>query len=567
MKFKDFPYERIDLEARKAALKEIIKDLKEAACKNCAKKAFLAMQKQMSEIETMATIAKIRTDVDGNDKFYAEEESFWNNAMPELEEYFQQFKLEMLNSKFRPDLEAEYGNLYFLNAEIDLKTFSPEIIPDLQKENELVQAYNKLIASAKIPFDGKEYTIAQIEPLKSDKDDDLRLRAWAAQGKWYKDNQAELDRIYDELVKKRTEIGKKLGYDGYTELGYYRMNRNCYDKHDVEKFREAVRTYVVPLAARLHMEQAERIGKSYPMNFADNNLMFRSGNPKPVGTADDIVKSAKKFYDELSPETSEFFNTMLDMELMDLVAKEGKRAGGYCTSLPEYHVPFIFSNFNGTQGDVEVVTHEAGHAFEGYLSRNIVPLEYGFPTMEACEVHSMSMEFFAWKASEDFFGPDKDKFQYSHLAAAISFIPYGTMVDHFQHIMYEKPELTKEERHAVWKELIGIYQPWLKFGPEIPFYGDGMGWQRQLHIYNYPFYYIDYCLAQTVSLEYWALSQKDYKGAWDKYMKYTMQGGSKTFTELLKNADMVSPFEGSCLKDVCETAGKWLDNFNKDALK
>ena len=190
-------------------------------------------------------------------------------------------------------------------------------------------------------------------------------------------------------------MGRKLGYDGYTQLGYYRMERNCYDKGDVEKFREAVRKYLVPIADKIFRDQAERIGCSYPLSFADAQLEFRSGNPRPQGTADDIIAHGKKFYDELSPETSEFFNTMLDQELMDVLSTEGKEGGGYCTSIADYEVPFIFANFNGTQGDVEVITHEAGHAFEGWLNRKRIPMSYVFGGMESCEVHSMSMKFFA----------------------------------------------------------------------------------------------------------------------------------------------------------------------------
>ncbi len=472
----------------------------------------------------------------------------------------------MLSSPFRKDFTAEYGGLMFVNAEIALKTFSPEIVGDIQQENDLTQEYEKLLASAQIPFEGKTYTISQMSPLKTDPDDVRRLAAWKAEGQWYKDNQAALDDIYDKLVHLRDRMGKKLGYEGYTTLGYYRMGRNCYTKENVEKFRAAVRTYLVPLADSIYREQAKRLGKEYPMSFADNALEFRTGNPRPAGTPDDILAQGKKFYDELSPETSEFFRTMLDGELLDVLSTEGKAGGGYCTSIPDYRVPFIFANFNGTQHDVEVVTHEAGHAFAAYTNRDRVPMSYTWPSMEACEVHSMSMEFFAWPWAEGFFGKDTQKFYYSHLSGALTFIPYGTMVDHFQHIVYEKPEMTSAERHAVWKELLGVYMPWMKLDGDIPFYAEGEGWQRQHHIYSSPFYYIDYCLAQTVSLQFWALLQQDQKNAWAHYMVYTRLGGSRTFTELLKNAGLESPFEENCLRTVAQTAKEYLEHFDLSVL-
>ena len=471
----------------------------------------------------------------------------------------------MLASPYRADFEKEYGTLMFLNAEIALKTFSPEIIPELQKENDLTTEYDKLIASAQIPFEGGVYTLSQLSPFKTGADDAQRLAAWKAEGGWYKEHQSELDCIYDELVDLRDTMGKKLGYKGYTELGYYRMGRNCYGKADVEKFRAAVRKYLVPVAESIYQEQAKRLGKTYPLSFADAALSFRSGNPRPCGDAEHILAHGQKFYDELSPETSAFFRMMRERELLDILSTEGKAAGGYCCTIPDYDVPFIFANFNGTQHDVEVVTHEAGHAFEAYLNAWRVPMDD--PSMEACEVHSMSMEFMAWPWAEGFFGKDTRKYLYSHLAKALTFIPYGTMVDHFQHVVYEKPDMTPAERHGVWKELLGVYMPWMKLDGDIPVYSEGEGWQRQLHIYQSPFYYIDYCLAQTVALEIWALLQKDRKEAWERYMAYTRQGGSEVFTTLLKNAGLESPFDENCLRTVCETAKSWLDNYDLTGIE
>ena len=567
MKFSEMPYKRPDPEAVKAELAALTERLKNAADYAEARAVFLEKEEKEKEVDTMGTLAYVRHSIDTRDEFYDEEIEFWDEVGPEFEEYEQAWIDAMLESPFRKDFEAEYGDLLFVNAEIAKKTFSPEIIEDMQKENELVTEYGKLIASAQVPFEGGTYTLSQLEPFQTDADDARRLAAWKAKGQWFKDNQAALDRIYDELTHLRDTMGKKLGYGGYTQLGYYNMQRNCWTKEDIEQFRAAVQKYLVPVADSIMREQAKRLGKSYPLSFADAALDFRSGNPRPAGTADDILAQGKKFYDELSPETSVFFRTMLDDELMDVLSTEGKEGGGYQTDLSYYRVPFIFANFNGTQGDVEVVTHEAGHAFAYWMNRDRIPTEYSGPTAEACEVHSMSMEFFGWKNADGFFGPDARKFRYSHLAGAITFIPYGTMVDHFQHIVYEKPDMTPAERHAEWKRLLGIYQPWLKLDGEIPFFADGEGWQRQAHIYECPFYYIDYCLAQTVALEFWAMIRKDPDDAWKHYMAYTKQGGSRTFTDLLKNADLTTPFDEACLRGVCETATKWLENYDLTGIE
>lgn len=567
MKFSEMPYQRPDLDAAKKELSDLTVRLKNAPDYATAKQVFLEKETAGKHMETMSTLASIRHSIDTRDAFYDTEENFWNNALPELQEYEQAWTMAMLESPFRKEFTTEYGDLMFLNAEIALKSFSPEIISDMTKENMLTQEYEKLLASAQIPFEGKTYTLSQLTPMKSDPDDARRLAAWKAEGQWYKENQARLDSIYDELVKLRDGMGRKLGYDGFTELGYYRMGRNCYTKEDVEKFRAAVVKYLVPVATDIYKAQAKRLNMQYPLSFADAALEFRSGNPRPAGDADEILAAGKRFYDALSPESSEFFRTMLDNQLLDVLSTEGKASGGYCTSLPDYEVPFIFANFNGTQGDVEVITHEAGHAFAAWMNRTRIPTATVWPSMEGCEVHSMSMEFFGWLSAEDFFGKDARKFCYSHLAGALTFIPYGTMVDHFQHEVYAHPEMTPAERHGVWKKLLGVYMPWMRLDGEIPFYSEGQGWQRQHHIYSSPFYYIDYCLAQTIALQFWARIQDNEKDAWEHYMAYTKQGGSHTFTDLLKNAGLDSPFDENCLRSVCEKAHAWLANYDLTGIE
>ena len=558
MKFSEMKYKRPDAEKIKATLISMTERLKNAENYGEAKKVFLENEKFTKHILTMHTLSSIRNSIDTRDAFYDKEEKFWNNMLPPVQEVAQQWTKTLLASPFRADFEKEYGEIMFSNAEMELKTFSPSIIPELQKENDLIQEYETLLASAQIKFGGNSYTLAQLFPFKNDENDDVRRAAWTVEGRWYAENSAELDRLYDDLVVLRDIMGKRLGYKDYTQLGYYRMCRNSYTKVDIEKFREAVVKYLVPVADRIYRNRAKSLGVGYPLSYADSSLVFRSGNPRPLGTADDILKAGMKFYGELSKETAEFFKTMLDDELLDVLAKEGKRAGGYCTTIYDYEVPFIFANFNGTADDVETVTHEAGHAFADWYNRKRVPISTIWPTLEACEVHSMSMEFFAWNWSEEFFGKDAEKFKYAHLSDALTFIPYGTLVDHFQHIVYEDSEMTPDERHEVWQSLQEIYMPWMRLDGDIPFYAEGKAWQRQHHIYSSPFYYIDYCLAQTVALQFWTMIQKDIKDAWSHYMAYTEQGGSKVFTDLLKNAGLKSPFDSECLREVCEEAERWL---------
>ena len=567
MTFSEIKYERVDLQALKDQIASLTQRLRAAADFDQAERCFLEMNDLDGRtLRTMRTVAQIRRDIDTRDEFYDAEMKFYNRELPTVQPVKQAWTNALLASPFRAKLEEKYGDVAFLNAELANRTFRPELVEDLQRENELVSRYTKLLASAQIPFDGKICTVSQMQPYKLSTDDELRRAAWRAEGQWYADQSRELDAIYDELVKLRDGMGRKLGHNGYTQLGYDRMQRNCYTEQDVEQFRIAVQTYLVPLCKRIYMAQAKRMGFEFPLSYADKDLAFRSGNPKPVGTAEDILAAGTRFYSELSPETKEFWDAMMEKEMMDVHSRPGKAMGGYCTGIYEAKMPFIFANFNGTANDVRVISHEAGHAFATYVNRDRIPSESMVPSLEGCEVHSMSMEFFAEPWAELFFGADADKFRYTHLAERLCFIPYGTMVDHFQHIIYEYPEFGPEERHMVWQELLGVYMPWVR-PDDIPFYGEGKAWQRQTHIYKRPFYYIDYCLAQTVALQFWARLREDRDGAWKTYMDYTKLGGSLVFTELLEKAGLQSPFDPECLRGIAGKVKEFLDGFDLTGME
>ena len=566
MTFSQIPYQRADLAAWKQQMEDITARFKAAKTFEEADEAYREGATFDEDYAAMITVARIRNNIDTRDEFYDAEVTYYNREMPKMQPVQKAWTQATLDSPFRPQLEEKYGKVTFVNAEMAAKAFTPELVEDIQKENALKQRYSKLIASAQIPFRGKEYTISQLSPWKSNPDDATRLEAWTAEGNWYNEHGAELDEIYHELVQLRTAMGRKLGYEGYTPLGYLRMRRNCYGEAEIDNFRGAVQKYLVPVAAKLYARQAQRQGRKFPLNFADKDLSFRSGNPRPVGTPEDILAMGDKFYSELSPETAEFWSFMRTHEMMDVHSRPGKAAGGYCTRIANLHSPFIYANFNGTAHDVEVVTHEAGHAFAGFVNRDRVPSSTIWPSMEGCEVHSMSMEFFAWPWAEGFFGEDARKFRYTHLMGALTFIPYGTMVDHFQHIIYEYPEFDPQERHQVWQELLGVYMPWVRPG-DVPFYGEGKGWQRQSHIYASPFYYIDYCLAQTVALDFWARIQEDPKAAWDTYLKYCRLGGTMVFTDLLREAGLGNPFNEETLKKVCAAADKYLSEYDLTGIE
>ncbi|HCL51427.1 MAG TPA: M3 family oligoendopeptidase, partial [Clostridiaceae bacterium] len=402
MKFKDFPYKRPNLNEVSAKFEGLLKRFNEVNTFEAQNEAMKEINALRSEVESMAQIAYIRHTIDTTDKFYEEEQNFFDEVTPLYEGLIIKYYRALVNSKFKNELEEKWGKQIFTLAELTLKTFSPEVVSDMQEENKLYSEYTKLIASAKIPFEGEERNLSQLTPFMTSKDREMRKKANNAKYAFFAKNEEKFDEIYDKLVKVRTRIAKKLGYENFVGLGYARMNRSDYDAKMVANFRKQVLDNIVPVATELRERQRVRLGLD-SLKYYDETLSFKSGNAKPKGDSNWILNNAKKMYSELSPETKEYFEFMTENELMDLVSKKGKAGGGYCTYISKYKAPFIFSNFNGTSGDVNVLTHEAGHAFQCYTSRNFEIPEYNFATSEACEIHSMSMEFFTWPWMQLFF--------------------------------------------------------------------------------------------------------------------------------------------------------------------
>ena len=468
------------------------------------------------------------------------------------------------NSKYKAELEKKFGNQLFKLAAVSVKTFDPSIIEDLKEENKLGTEYTKLVASAEIEFRGNKLNLSSLDAYQESTDRETRKEAFNAKWKFFGQHEAKFDEIYDKLVKVRTKIAKKLGYKNFVELAYFRMSRTDYDAHKVAVYRDQVLKHVVPLAAKLRQRQKERIGVD-SLKLYDWSHNFNSGNPTPIGTPEEIVANGQKMYAELSAETKEFFDFMVNNDLMDLVNRKGKAAGGYCTMFNKFKAPFIFANFNGTLGDVDVLTHEAGHAFQCYQSRGFEVEEYVFPTMEACEIHSMSMEHLTYPWMKLFFGKDTEKYKFVHLSSNILFLPYGVAVDEFQHIIYENPHLTPAERKKVWLDMEKKYRPWVDYDG-VDYLERGGFWQRQAHIYRSPFYYIDYCLAQLCALQFWRKSEKDFKATWQDYLTLCKAGGSKSFLELVELAKLQSPFDANAFGPLFQELETYLDSVNDKAL-
>jgi len=560
MKFNEYEYIRPDYNIIKEKYLNLINDFKNSATADEQYTILKKINAITNNVDTMSQLVYIRNSINTADEFYDTEKDYMDMTSPKFYGLRIEFYKQLLNSRFKEELTDKIHPQLITLAEMEIKTFSDEAIPLMQEENKLISEYDKLISSAKIEYDGKLLNLSQMQPYMESKDRRIRKEAHEKSSNFFKENETKFDLIYDKLVKIRHQIALKLGFNNFIELAYLRNGRSDYNSTDVRNFREHVLKYIVPITNELRERQAKRIGVD-EFKYYDIPLNFISGNPTPKGNKDWIMERTKKMYEELSPETHEFINIMIDRELFDLETKPNKQAGGYCTFLHDYKSPFIFANFNGTQDDVTVVTHEAGHAFQTYQSRHFDAPEYSFPTSEAAEIHSMSMEFITWPWMELFFGKDIEKFKFFHLADSLCFIPYGVTVDEFQHIVYEYPDMTPDERKKAWRDIEKKYTPYKNYDDN-EFLNKGTFWFKQGHIFSSPFYYIDYTLAQICSYQFWLRFNENRKEAWEDYLKICKIGGSQSFLEILKAGNLESPFEESTINSVASKIKEYLNTID-----
>lgn len=555
MKFKDMPYERIDFAKAKAELSEIMEKSKAAKSGEEQFEVHKMFYRLNDKIQTQVTLCSIRHTIDTTDEFYEKEQNYYDEQIPEYSNLCVEYQKILFYSPYREVLEGKIGQVAFKNMEIAMKSVSEEIIPLMQEENTLVTEYEKLLASAKIPWGEETLNLSLLTPYLKHKDAKIRREAQEKQNEFFLSIQDKLDELYDKLVKNRTLQAKKLGFETYTSLGYLRMQRNCYGREEIENLRRQVKEVWVPFAESIFEKRKERLGLS-KLSYTDEVVYSPKGNPQPEGTPEEILQAGQQMYEELSPETKEFFDFMMDNELLDVFGRKTKAVGGYMTYIPDYKAPFIFANFNGTSGDVDVMTHECGHAFQGYLAAADPIREHADIGMETAEIHSMSMEFFTEPWYPLFFGKETaQEYTDMHLEDAVIFVPYGCMIDEFQHIIYDNPNLTPKERKQVWKDLERDYKPHL-FYDGLEFFENGCFWQKQHHIYSFPLYYIDYVIAQLCAFEYKIWMDKDRKAAWQSYLKLCRMSAAKFHTELLEEAGLETPFKNGVLAKIVENLKK-----------
>ena len=559
MKFNEMTYTRPDIGALLARCKELAAKAAAAPDGDALVRLYYEQSEAFAEYNTAANLANIHYTCDTRDEYWKAEQDFFDANGPAVTNASVEISRAFLANPHVDALTEKFGTTCVAGMKNAVLSMDDRTVELQQQFNALVSRYQQIYGGALVELDGKQLTIPQLGPYKEDLDPAVRRAAYEAEAGYFDAHRAELDELYGEIVKNLNAQARVMGYHDYSELSYVRMNRIGYGPEEIRKFRDQVANDVVPQLQKVMALRAKRTGIARP-TFTDLPIMFKDGNPKPIPGYKARMDAARTMYHELSPETAEFIDFMQDNELFDVESRPGKMSGGYMTSLPSYKAPFIFANWNNTSGDVDVLTHECGHAFEGYVAERdpAIPADLECPGMESAEIHSMAMEFLTAPWHHLLFGRDTDKYALLHAEDSFVFLAYGCEVDEFQHIMYQNPDLTPDERNAEWLKLEKKYRPWIDFAG-LPFYGRGAGWQRQLHIYECPFYYIDYCLSTMAALQFFLLSLTDHKDAWERYLRLVRRAGTASYTELLETAGLKVPFEEGSIKGIAQQMTDWLE--------
>ncbi len=551
IKFQDIPFTRLDMGRYRRHFEEELERLKGAGSFEEAYDALLDLDTLMVKYQTMAGICEIRSTMDVTDEFYKEESRYCDQIRPEYEALLSSLQQALLKSPYRKRIEDYTGREFFLRAEKRTRCFSEDILEERRLENRLSARYSELTATLKgRTMEGEEVPLLALNEKMESGDRNVRAQYHRIWEEAWEGAAEELDELYDRLVKVRARIAEKLGMESYTEAGYCSMGRTCYTREQVADFREAVKHELVPVVERLFAEQKERLGVEVLYHY-DENFNFPG---EKFALPADAIEAFRHIFGRMSKETAVYFEELAAGEYYDLKVRPGKINGAYSNLVGRYHMPFIFETYDATPKAFSTFAHEAGHGFHSWLKRSE---PFGF--MEDCsaelaETHSMSMEFLIWPYLDTIMPPGQiEKYKYQQLKNALSFITYGCAVDEFQETVYDRPAMTPSDRLDLWKRLEREYMPFRSYENQ-SFLSEGRFWQKQTHIYKWPFYYIDYVLAQVCALQVHFLNEENHEEGMRCYMEILRLSGRYGFTDALHMAGLASPFEKGTIRTLTQKA-------------
>lgn len=558
-KFSELTYERPDfIEVQKkmdAYVKQVVNAKEYAEVRN----AILENNNLFAEYSFAYEVAMIRNFQDCTNEFYAKEVQEIAEKIILLDTT-QLFKA-ILDSEFKHNIEEEFGKEYLeiLKSKLNLHSNGKEL---MVQEQELVVQYQQLKANLKIKYEGKIYSEAELNKLHDSKDKEVRKATRIAKYKVLLEHKDEFEDILNGLIHIRNEIAKVNGYDSYLDYMNEEKGRRGYGEVELNAFCQQVKKDLVPFTVELRKAQARRLGVE-KLGITDYSIIFPDGNPEPIGDDVFLLNAASEMYRSLSKETEEFYDLMLEHELMDVKASPNKISNmGFALDLEKIKLPYVFGNCNGTIYDVVVFTHELGHAFQGYLSMKEQALsEYYTAVNDVAEIPSKAMEQFAYPYAEKFFGEAADKFRFLHLQQALFEICDYSEVNEFESWVYSHPESSLEEKAKKYEELEKMYDPSYDNSELIDYIEAGCKIINNMALYMFPKYVISYALSAMCALQFGKRMVEDKESTWNDYLKLCSAGGSKSYPELLKLANLSPAYEDGTVASATEYAKKILMDY------
>lgn len=484
--------------------------------------------------------------------------------MPLLKKYNAELDKKFYNSPYREQLDQQvYGPL--IRSRVNsIELFREENIAIEVEENKLENQYFEITGSMTIEWEGEEKTIPQMRVYLQDTDRAVREKAWRAVWEEISKHQESLQEIMNQLIKLRHQKALNAGFENYRDYMFKRYERFDYTPEDCFQFHDAVEKHVVPLVKELNLKQQQELGLD-TLRPWDTQATKKGEEPlKPFQTADELVAGTKYIFEKLDPAFAQMLEDMDQKDLLDLESRKAKSPGGFCSSLPVTGLSFVFMNATGTQSDLSTMVHEGGHCVHNLLAKDQHLAGYKSAPMESAELASMSMELFTIDMWDQFYKDPKQlkRAQREHVEGIISFFPWAMVVDKFQHWIYENPEHTVAEREAKFEELINrfIYQGIDKAGLEDYV---KLRWLMQLHIFEVPFYYIEYAIAQLGALQMWKAYEENPEQTISSYKDALAKGSSIGLPDVYATAGIKFDFSSDMINEMMEFAQQKLQSYEQ----
>ncbi len=479
-----------------------------------------------------------------DEKLAASFEDFVRNIEPHIAPYSDKLNKKALASPYLAAVKEKEGyNIMIREMEKDVKIFREENIPLHTEISSLSQKYGSISGAMDIEHEGQELTLQQAAVKLQSTDRELREEIYRKISSRRLEDKEKLDNLFTELVKLRTEVAKNAGFDNYRDFMFAYMGRFDYSPQDCFDFHESVKSEVVPLLDEIAKDRKEKLGLDNlrPWDLAVDT----SGKDalEPFDGADDLTRKTIKVFNKLDPFLGACLTKMVEMKHLDLDSRKGKSPGGYNYPLSETGVPFIFMNATSTLRDMVTLLHEGGHAVHSFLMNDLKLNDFKNPPSEVAELASMSMELITLDYWDVFFDNEEDlkRAKTEHLQGIIETLPWVATIDKFQHWIYENAEHSVEERTKAWNDILDDFSDSLTDWSGLEKFKDNM-WQKQLHLYEVPFYYIEYGMAQLGAVAVWKNYKDNPEKGLNSYMNALKMGYTKSIPEVYKAANIKFDF-------------------------